>query len=137
MWSYRTGGSIYSSPAVANGRVYVGSFDKRLYCLKAADDEEEQWPMFRYNLTRTGSRAQASCIASSVLGAENEKIAALRAFRDEVLARTPAGKAVIAAYYSGSERLVPLCEQYPVIAAAAKNILSAAVPVLKVVTTKN
>jgi eukaryotic-like serine/threonine-protein kinase len=31
-WSYRTGGSIHSSPAVANGMVYVGSTDGKLYC---------------------------------------------------------------------------------------------------------
>jgi hypothetical protein len=34
-WIYNTGGSIYSSPAVANGVVYVGSFDKKLYALDA------------------------------------------------------------------------------------------------------
>jgi outer membrane protein assembly factor BamB len=31
LWSYATGGAIRSSPAVANGMVYVGSEDGRLY----------------------------------------------------------------------------------------------------------
>jgi outer membrane protein assembly factor BamB len=35
IWSYPTGGGVYSSPAVADGRVYVGSFDRKVYCLDA------------------------------------------------------------------------------------------------------
>ena len=34
-WSYATGGTVYSSPAVANGVVYVGSEDNNLYALDA------------------------------------------------------------------------------------------------------
>jgi outer membrane protein assembly factor BamB len=34
-WSYSTGGSVYSSPAVVGGRVYVGSGDGKVYCLDA------------------------------------------------------------------------------------------------------
>jgi len=29
--SYTTGSSVYSSPAVANGVVYIGSLDKKVY----------------------------------------------------------------------------------------------------------
>ncbi|MBM2825134.1 MAG: hypothetical protein HW402_798 [Dehalococcoidales bacterium] len=35
-WVYATGGSIYSSPAVADGTVYFGSRDNKLYALDAA-----------------------------------------------------------------------------------------------------
>src|SRR5579863_3568306 len=35
-WSYATGGSVVSSPAVANGVVYVGSQDNNVYALKAS-----------------------------------------------------------------------------------------------------
>ena len=31
LWKYATGQYVYSSPAVANGVVYVGSFDNNLY----------------------------------------------------------------------------------------------------------
>jgi hypothetical protein len=32
IWSYRTGGMLYgSSPAIANGAVYIGSIDKQVY----------------------------------------------------------------------------------------------------------
>ncbi|MFH1856172.1 MAG: PQQ-binding-like beta-propeller repeat protein [Candidatus Omnitrophota bacterium] len=32
-WSYKTGGNIESSPAVANGKVFVGSWDNKFYVL--------------------------------------------------------------------------------------------------------
>jgi len=34
IWSYKTGDDIYSSPAVANGRVFVVSSEGTIYCLK-------------------------------------------------------------------------------------------------------
>jgi len=37
LWTYTTGGYVYSSPAVADGRVYVGSIDDNVYCLNASN----------------------------------------------------------------------------------------------------
>jgi outer membrane protein assembly factor BamB len=34
-WTYTTGSAVFSSPAVADGRVYVGSDDYNVYCLDA------------------------------------------------------------------------------------------------------
>jgi len=34
-WSYTTGFYVYSSPAVANGVIYIGSEDSKVYALKA------------------------------------------------------------------------------------------------------
>jgi outer membrane protein assembly factor BamB len=39
-WSYKTGGSVYSSPAVANGIVYVGSGDNKVYALNATTGKQ-------------------------------------------------------------------------------------------------
>jgi outer membrane protein assembly factor BamB len=36
VWNYTTGGDVFSSLAVADGKVYGGSFDKIFYCLNAA-----------------------------------------------------------------------------------------------------
>ena len=36
VWSYATGGNLYSSPAVGEGSVYVGSRDKNVYVLDSA-----------------------------------------------------------------------------------------------------
>jgi parallel beta-helix repeat protein len=35
LWSYTTGNSVFSSPAVVDGKVYVGSMDCKVYCLDA------------------------------------------------------------------------------------------------------
>jgi len=40
LWSYSPGGTVQSSPAVAGGRVYVGSCDNNVYCLDANTGEE-------------------------------------------------------------------------------------------------
>ena len=39
-WCFATGGAIHSSPAVANGTVYFGSRDGKLYALNAATGEK-------------------------------------------------------------------------------------------------
>ena len=36
LWSYTTGNYVYSSPAVVDGFVYVGSYDRKVYCLNAS-----------------------------------------------------------------------------------------------------
>jgi uncharacterized repeat protein (TIGR01451 family) len=36
LWSFATGDTVFSSPAVANGVVYVGSFDGNVYALNAS-----------------------------------------------------------------------------------------------------
>ena len=36
MWSYTTGGGVASSPAVAGGIVYAGSYDGKVYALDAS-----------------------------------------------------------------------------------------------------
>jgi outer membrane protein assembly factor BamB len=35
LWNYPTGGAIHSSPAVVDGKVYIGSEDKNVYCIDA------------------------------------------------------------------------------------------------------
>jgi hypothetical protein len=46
-WSYATGGAVTSSPAVANGAVYVGSTDNNVYAAKRQhrhrDVELQHW----------------------------------------------------------------------------------------------
>ena len=41
LWRFTTGGDVYSSPAVVNGVVYVGSDDKNLYAIDAATGKEK------------------------------------------------------------------------------------------------
>jgi len=35
LWTYPTGGEVFTSPAVVDGKVYVGSYDCNVYCLDA------------------------------------------------------------------------------------------------------
>jgi len=39
IWNYTTGHWVYSSPAVVDGKVYVGSIDSKVYCLNASTGE--------------------------------------------------------------------------------------------------
>jgi outer membrane protein assembly factor BamB len=46
LWSYSTGGGVYSSPAVVNGVVYVGSLNGGVYAfsLKKGGGKHGQFP---------------------------------------------------------------------------------------------
>jgi outer membrane protein assembly factor BamB len=37
-WCYKTGGPIFSSPAVVDGAVYIGSNDGYLYAIESESD---------------------------------------------------------------------------------------------------
>jgi len=45
VWRFPTGGKIWSTPAIDDDTLYVGSFDKRLYALNA-DDGSKHWEPF-------------------------------------------------------------------------------------------
>jgi outer membrane protein assembly factor BamB len=51
-WAFKTEGSVVSSPAVAEGVVYVGSDDKRLYAIDAATGREK-WHFATGSLVRS------------------------------------------------------------------------------------
>ena len=40
LWSYATGGNVRSSPTVANGRIYAGSYSTDVFCLDAVTGDE-------------------------------------------------------------------------------------------------
>ena len=52
-WNFTTGGGVVSSPAVVDGKIYVGSEDKNIYCLDAWNGR------FIWNFT-TGFRIKSS-----------------------------------------------------------------------------
>jgi outer membrane protein assembly factor BamB len=39
LWSFTAGGFVYSSPAVADGVVYVGSYNGNVYALGLANED--------------------------------------------------------------------------------------------------
>ena len=40
VWEFKTGAKVESSPTIINGYVYAGSFDRKVYCLDAANGKK-------------------------------------------------------------------------------------------------
>src|SRR5580692_3426354 len=59
-WSFATASGVYSSPAVANGVVYFGSWDRNLYALNASTGAL----LWRYN---TGEVSSSPAVANGVV----------------------------------------------------------------------
>ncbi len=55
-WYFSAGNNIVSTPALSEGYLYFGSYDKKVYCIEAADGDNGSWPMYRYNPKKTASR---------------------------------------------------------------------------------
>ena len=78
VWSYATGDSIISSPALANGLVYVGSSDHKLYAFDATC-RKHCLPLWSYT---TGDRIESSpAIANGLVyvGSDDRKLYAFDA----------------------------------------------------------
>ena len=81
LWKFKTGGPLHASPVIANGTLYIGSTDGKLYALDA-----KQWGVrwvfdagdaIRYSATVLGNRVYFS--------ARNNKVYALNAKTGEKL----------------------------------------------------
>lgn len=81
LWKFKTGGPIYASPVIANGTLYIGSTDGKLYALNA-----KQWGVkwvfdagdaIRYSAVVLGDRVY--------FNARNNKVYALNAQTGEKL----------------------------------------------------
>jgi outer membrane protein assembly factor BamB len=66
LWNYTTGGSVESSPAVANGVVYVGSWDGNLYALNATTGANV------WNYTTGGSVQSSPAVANGVVYVQSD-----------------------------------------------------------------
>jgi len=77
VWSYTTAGPVRSSPAVAEGKVLVGSDDGGLYCFDALASKATKLWEFQTSSPVSSSPAVAS--GKVFFGAHNSKIYALNA----------------------------------------------------------
>jgi outer membrane protein assembly factor BamB len=76
VWNFTTGGYVESSPTVSNGKVYIGSWDGKLYCL---DADTGAW-VWDYT---TGSRVESSPAITNgkvYVGSYDGKIYCLNAY---------------------------------------------------------
>jgi len=83
LWRYRTGFYVYSSPAVANGVVYVGSTDNNIYALNAGTGAL----LWKYT---TGAVQSSPAVANGVVyvASEDYNVYALNASTGALLSGT-------------------------------------------------
>ena len=75
LWEYTTGDYVGSSPAVADGRVYVGSFDHKVYCLDAFNGTK----IWDYTTDRTVWSSPAVADGRVYVGSYDYKVYCLNA----------------------------------------------------------
>ncbi|MGB7900916.1 MAG: PQQ-binding-like beta-propeller repeat protein [Halobacteriota archaeon] len=73
LWKYATSGGVVSSPAVAHGVVYVGSFDGNVYALNATTGEK------LWNYTTGGAVGDPAVVNGVVYVASDDNIYAINA----------------------------------------------------------
>jgi hypothetical protein len=71
------------------------------------------------------------CPTEQIYGADSEEVALLRAFRDDVLNKTPAGQQVIQLYYQWSSAIVASMEGDEGFKARMKGIIDEALPLIR------
>jgi outer membrane protein assembly factor BamB len=91
-WSFTSGSDIDSSPTVANGVVYIGSYDDNVYALKAATGTE------LWNFTTGDSVASSPAVANGTVyvGSSDGNIYALNATTGAKLWSFPTGAPIFA-----------------------------------------
>lgn len=77
-----------------------------------------------------------TCAAGYVLGNNDSRLETLRKFRDEVLAKSSTGKALIAIYYKTGDAIIKFLETHPAIKQSAAKILESFAAVIEPVVGK-
>jgi outer membrane protein assembly factor BamB len=93
-WSFQTGGGVGSTPVICEGRVYVGSQDKNVYCLDARDGE------FLWSFM-TGARIKSSVAVADgrvYVGPDDGTVYCLDAKNGSCLWETEAGGYIEASF---------------------------------------
>ena len=90
VWNYTTGGDVWSSPAVANGTVYVGSDDHNVYAINATTGTK------LWNYTTGGAVLSSPAVVNGVVyvGSNDTNIYAISATTGAKLWNYATGSAV-------------------------------------------
>ncbi len=86
--------------------------------------------------TDDGDDDGGPCAAAAVLGADDAQLDTLRAFRDTVLAKSPAGQQLIKIYYAKSAAIIAAIEKNPALKGYAAAALQAVLPAVDVFVDK-
>ncbi len=86
-WEYQTDGDVSSSPAVVDGKLYVGSHDKNWYCLNAYTGEK----IWNYTIGSYVRTSPAVADGKLFTGADDGYFYALDADTGQQIWKTPGG----------------------------------------------
>jgi outer membrane protein assembly factor BamB len=86
-WKFTTGGAVISSPTVVDQRVYVGSYDKNIYCLDALSG----WLVWNFT-TDIGIKSSPAVAEGKVyVGPDDGYVYCLNATNGNLIWKKPAG----------------------------------------------
>jgi pimeloyl-ACP methyl ester carboxylesterase len=92
--------------------------------------EEQQKQIIKATADFLAQFKENTCPAAYLLGAGDTRLGTLRQFRDTVLAKSSAGKELIALYYRNGTKITGLLEQRPAIKDCTKKVLELSIPVV-------
>ncbi len=96
-WKFATGGSVVSSPSIANGVAYFGSFDKNIYAVNAQDGNF----IWKFQTQERILSSPAVVHGKVYTGADDGYIYCLNAYSGSLIWKTSAG-GVIPANFAAS-----------------------------------
>lgn len=79
---------------------------------------------------------ESPCAAAAALGADDGQLETLRALRDNVLAKSPAGRQIIKIYYANSNAVIAAFDKSPALKSAAKSALETIIPLAEIIAGK-
>ena len=82
---------------------------------------EGKYPIYAGNKgTQEPDPVPETCLASYLLGTDDPRLDTLRQFRDNALADSKTGRALIKAYYDQGDAMISLCEKSPAVKQSLK-----------------
>ncbi|MBW1823378.1 MAG: hypothetical protein JRI87_02265 [Deltaproteobacteria bacterium] len=93
--------------------------------------QEQQDIVVQYTLDLLESfDDNARCPVVSLLGEKSQQVISLRRFRDEILAKSKAGKRLIGYYYLHADTITNTFDHHPTVRGFARRVLESLVPIL-------
>ena len=106
IWTYQTEGPVYSSPAVVDGKVYVGSTDGYLYCLNATTITSDGELVWRYQTGGAVCSSPAVADGQVFFGSDDGYMYCLNATTGNLIWKFPTGDAVRSSPAVSEEKVI-------------------------------
>lgn len=105
----------------------ISSCDEDTACLTVSNN----FLTYTNEWSGAGCRVQEKCILDIFFGPDNPKLYILKAFRDEVLSKTPEGRELIELYYAWSPFLIEATQQDEQLKKEIKEMIEMIFPVMR------